>query len=111
MGWNNFKDKKPDIVEKVGDSNDLKISEEVLFLIDGDIYMGTYVYELVDYYGNGHLKELYSIELTDYSFVPLESGVEFISEEEFNEHEIYWHSIDIADIMKDIELLKKGKDS
>ena len=108
--WNNFKDKKPSFVTI---EEDIKFSDQVLFFIDGKLYMGYYTSSL--YYNADEDKDEWdeSIDLAKYSLTRLSN--QYIEEEtiysnDFENHEIYWHSIDLLGIICNVDLQKMQRE-
>lgn len=103
--WHNFKDKKPSFVTI---EKGIKFSNQLFFFIDGKLYMGHYTSLLYhDDDGNSEWNE--SIDLAKYSLTRLSEQYiekETIYSDDFEKHEIYWHSIDLLGIICSVDLQK-----
>jgi hypothetical protein len=118
--WYNFKDTKPTIHDTEYED---KTSDQVLWYIDGNIYIGVYIEESIWSDDLNSTYESKSIELGTYGLSSLcnklISNIEHIEQgtfegvlydSMFDKHEIYWSPIDKFDIILRIDLLKKEEE-
>lgn len=108
--WHNFKDKKPSFVTI---EEEIKFSNQLFFFIDGKLYMGYYTSSL--YYDADEDKDEWdeSIDLAKYSLTRLSDQYieqETIYSNDFENHEIYWHSIDLLGIICSVDLQKMQRE-
>jgi hypothetical protein len=108
--WHNFKDKKPSFVTI---EEEIKFSDQLFFFIDGKLHMGYYISSL--YYDADKDKDEWdeSIELAKYSLTRLSD--QYIEQEtiylnDFEKHDIYWHSIDLLGIICSVDLQKMQRE-
>lgn len=108
--WHNFKDKKPSFATI---EEEIKFSNQLFFFIDGKLYMGYYTSSL--YHDADEDKDEWdeSIDLAKYSLTRLSD--QYIEEEtiysnDFEKHEIYWHSIDLLGIICSVDLQKMQRE-
>jgi hypothetical protein len=103
--WHNFKDKKPSFVTI---EKGIKFSNQLFFFSDGRLYMWHYTSLLYhDDDGNNEWNE--SIDLAKYSLTRLSEQYiekETLYSDDFEKHEIYWHSIDLLGIICNVDLQK-----
>lgn len=93
--WYNFKDVKPKFVTL---EEEVKISKEIMLLIDGQLHLGYLVSELLDTgWSTG-------LEIAVYSLNYLHYGHECIFEDDFDNYTIYWSELEnTEDILRQIE--------
>jgi hypothetical protein len=108
--WHNFKDKKPSFVTI---EEEIKFSNQLFFFIDGKLYMGYYTSSL--YHDADEDKDEWdeSIDLAKYSLTRLSDQYieqETIYSNDFGNHEIYWHSIDLLGIICSVDLQKMQRE-
>jgi hypothetical protein len=108
--WHNFKDKKPSFVTI---EEEIKFSNQLFFFIDGKLYMGYYTSSL--YHDADEDKDEWdeSIDLAKYSLTRLSDQYieqETIYSNDFENHEIYWHSIDLLGIICSVDLQKMQRE-
>ena len=93
--WYNFKDIKPDFVTQ---EEEMKMSKEVLVLIDGTLHLGCLVSEILE--GSW----VTGLEIAVYSLAYLSYSHECIFEDEFDKYTIYWSELENPeDILRQIE--------
>jgi len=101
--WKSFNKHKPPLAHRIDNG---ERTDKILLLIDGEIYLGYYINQVVS---DDNKKELLKwIECAFFSFDELNSNdfIEILGETEFNKHDIYWHELNIHEILSNIVSLE-----
>ena len=100
--WKDFNKEKPSVYQTAK----MAFSKQCLFIIDEKMYMGVYV---CPRNSSDTFIELCRYELNAAQKLYQNEDRVFISQNDFDKHEIFWHNLDLISFLCHIDLLKQER--